>query len=104
MIAPGLFLSALRLHILTAQLPLVRPDQSAPSWGRGTIASLEAGIFWGTVGAVRELLARQTFDPDEKPWIVWTGGDAERLARPVCGDDARIIPDLVLQGLVRAAF
>ena len=67
-------------------------------------ASLEAGVFWGTVGAVRELLARQSFEHDEKPWIVWTGGDAERLARAVCGEHARIIPDLVLNGLVRAVF
>jgi type III pantothenate kinase len=103
-IAPGLFLSARALHLLTAQLPLVRPDQSAPFWGRGTLPSLEAGIFWGSVGAVRELLSRQTFEHDEKPWIVWTGGDAERLARVVCGEHARIIPDLVLNGLVRAAF
>ncbi len=103
-IAPGLFLSARALHLLTAQLPLIHPDQSAPFWGRGTLDSLEAGIFWGSVGAVRELIARQTFDHGEQPWIVWTGGDAERLARPVSGDDARIIPDLVLRGLVRAAF
>ena len=61
-IAPGLFLGARALHLLTAQLPLIHPDQSAPSWGRGTLGSLEAGIFWGTVGAVRELLARQAFD------------------------------------------
>ena len=37
-------------------------------------------------------------------WIVWTGGDAERLARAVCGEHARIIPDLVLRGLAQAAF
>jgi type III pantothenate kinase len=103
-IAPGLFLSARALHLLTAQLPLIHPDQSAPFWGRGTLDSLEAGIFWGTVGAVRELLARQTFERGEKPSILWTGGDAERLARPVSGDDARIIPDLVLRGLALAAF
>ena len=103
-IAPGLFLSARALHLLTAQLPLIHPDASAPFWGRGTLDSLEAGIFWGTVGAVRELLTRQTFDHGEKPWIVWTGGDAERLARSVQGDEARIIPDLVLQGLIAAAF
>ena len=36
-IAPGLFLSARALHLLTAQLPLIHPDQSAPSWGRGTL-------------------------------------------------------------------
>jgi type III pantothenate kinase len=103
-IAPGLFLGARALHLLTAQLPLIHPDQSAPFWGRGTLLSLEAGVFWGAVGAVRELLARQTFDDGAKPWVVWTGGDAERLAKPVSGDDARIIPDMVLQGLVRAAF
>jgi type III pantothenate kinase len=50
------------------------------------------------------LLARQTFAESETPWIVWTGGDAERLASAVCGEDARIIPDLVLLGLATAAF
>ncbi len=92
------------MHLLTAQLPLVHPDQSAPSWGHGTLPSLEAGVFWGTVGAIRELLARQTFEHDAKPWIVWTGGDAEPLARSVCGELVRIIPDLVLSGLAQAAF
>jgi type III pantothenate kinase len=103
-IAPGLFLSARALHLLTAQLPLIHPDASAPSWGRGTLDCLEAGIFWGAVGAVRELLARQTFEGGQVPWVLWTGGDAERLARPVSGDQARIIPDLVLRGLAFAAF
>jgi type III pantothenate kinase len=103
-IAPGLFLNARALHTFTAQLPLVRPDSSAPFWGRGTMPSLEAGVFWGTVGAVRELLARQSFDEGESPWIVWTGGDAKRLASAVCGEAARIIPDLVLLGLTAAAF
>jgi type III pantothenate kinase len=101
-IAPGLFLNARALHLLTAQLPLVRPDQSAPFWGRGTVPSLEAGVFWGAVGAIRELLARQTGDLGPDPWIVWTGGDAERLAPAVCGEGARIIPDLVLLGLAAA--
>jgi type III pantothenate kinase len=103
-IAPGLFLGARALHLLTAQLPLIHPDQSAPFWGRGTLPSLEAGVFWGTVGAVRELIARQTFDDGSDPWILWTGGDAQRLARVVSGQDARIVPDLVLRGLVQTVF
>jgi type III pantothenate kinase len=103
-IAPGLFLSARALHLLTAQLPLVRPDRSAPFWGRGTLDSLEAGVFWGIVGSVRELLARQTFESPARPWIVWTGGDAERLAPEVGGTGARILPDLVLRGVALAAF
>jgi type III pantothenate kinase len=103
-IAPGLFLSARALHLLTAQLPLVRPDNTAPFWGRGTRDSLEAGVFWGIVGSVRELLARQTFEPDQEPWIVWTGGDAERIASAAEGRHALIIPDLVLRGTAHAAF
>jgi type III pantothenate kinase len=103
-ISPGLFLSARALHLLTAQLPLIHPDRSAPFWGRGTLDSLEAGIFWGTVGSVRELIARQTFEDDQSPWVVWTGGDASRLAAAVSGDAALIIPDLVLLGLVQAAW
>jgi type III pantothenate kinase len=103
-IAPGLFLSARALHLMTAQLPLIQPDASAPSWGRGTLDSLAAGIFWGTVGSVRELIARQTFPDGQSPWVVWTGGDAPRLAPAVSGDTAVIVPDLVLLGLVHAAF
>jgi type III pantothenate kinase len=103
-IAPGLFLSARALHLLTAQLPLIHPDASAPSWGRGTIDSMAAGIFWGTVGSARELIARQTFPDGGVPWVVWTGGDAPRLAPAASGDGATILPDLVLLGLVQAAF
>jgi type III pantothenate kinase len=103
-IAPGLFLCARALHMMTAQLPLVRPEPSAPFWGRGTLPSLEAGVFWGTVGAIRELLARQSFDGGQEPWVVWTGGDAERLAPLVSGEEAQILPDLVLRGLAAAAF
>ena len=103
-IAPGLFLAARGLHMLTAQLPLIHPEPTAPFWGRGTRDSLAAGLFWGTVGSVRELLARQSFDDGQAPWIVWTGGDARMLSRAVEGEHARIIDDLVLQGLVRAAF
>jgi len=103
-IAMGLGLCARALHAFTAQLPLVSPDASAPSWGRSTEPSLEAGVFWGTVGAVRELIARQGIDLGEDPRIVWTGGDAAVLAPAVEGPDARIAPDLVLQGLAHAAF
>ncbi len=103
-IAMGLGLCARALHKFTAQLPLVAPDATAPSWGRGTVPSLEAGVFWGTVGAVRELIDRQKNDLGADLQIVWTGGDADRLASSVEGPSARIVQDLVLQGVVQAAF
>jgi type III pantothenate kinase len=103
-IAPGLGLTTRALHLMTAQLPLIQLTHAPPAWGRGTVASLEAGVFWGLVGAVRELLARQTDDLGRDPWVIWTGGDAALLAPPVCGTAARIEPNLILLGLAEVAF
>ena len=104
-IAMGLGLCARALHDYTAQLPLIEDlGPESPSWGRGTEDSLTAGVFWGTVGAVRELLKRQEADLDGPPRIVWAGGDTSLLAPAVEGPDALVVPDLVLRGLVHAAF
>jgi type III pantothenate kinase len=103
-IAPGLGVAARALHLLTAQLPIIELRQPPPVWGRSTRPALEAGVFWGTVGAVRELLTRQVDDMSGLPSVFWTGGDAALLAGPVAGSDARIEPDLVLLGLARVAF
>jgi type III pantothenate kinase len=100
-IAPGLALSARALHLLTAQLPLILPRSAPPAWGQSTRPALEAGLYWGTVGAIRELVARQSADMPPNRWLVWTGGDAPVLAPAAGGDDARVFPDLVLQGLAR---
>ena len=103
-IAAGLGLTARALHMLTAQLPLVAPREAPPPWGNATTPSLEAGVFWGVVGAIRELLTRQTEGLGENPWVIWSGGDAVPLARAVGWPGARVVPDLVLHGLARLAF
>jgi type III pantothenate kinase len=103
-IAPGLGMTARALHLMTAQLPLIRLTEAPPAWGRGTSASLEAGVFWGIVGAIRELLARQQDDLEGQPSVIWTGGDAALLAPEVSGSDARVEPDLVLLGLAETVF
>lgn len=100
-IAPGLTLSARSLHEGTAQLPFVAASEEPPAWGRSTKPALEAGIFWGAVGTVRELVSRQAEDLSPAPWLVWTGGDARTLAPHVPWPDSRIVPELVLLGLTR---
>jgi type III pantothenate kinase len=103
-IAPGLALSARALHNLTAQLPEIAPKTAPSAWGDTTGPALEAGIYWGVVGAIRELLSQQAADLGPNPWLVWSGGDAERLAAQVSRSDSQVIPDLVLAGLAQVAF
>ena len=102
-IATGLGLAARALHVLTAQLPMVELHQAPPAWGASTRPAVESGVYWGVVGAVRELLARQAADLPGDPWVIWSGGDAPLLAGPIAGNDARIEPDLVLLGLSHLA-
>ncbi|MGE3821970.1 MAG: type III pantothenate kinase [Isosphaeraceae bacterium] len=100
----GLGLSARALHTLTAQLPEVTPIEMPPAWGDATRPALEAGVYWGVVGAVRELLTRQSIGLGDSPWLVWSGGDAGALSRAISWPDAQVSPDLVLLGLARQAF
>ncbi len=102
-IGPGLRLTARALHLMTAQLPEIKLDGIPAPRGRGTVDSLEAGVFWGVVGGIRELLERQTKLLPFAPVILWTGGDADRLANAVDGPHARIEPNLVLRGLALLA-
>ena len=101
-IAAGLALTARALNQNTAQLPAIEPRSLPAAWGNSTKPALEAGIFWGVVGAVRELIRRQRDDLAADPQILWTGGDAELLASVIEPDSPKVVPDLVLIGLLRA--
>jgi type III pantothenate kinase len=103
-IAAGYRLTAEALHALSTQLLLVNPDRTPRAWGRSTVPALEAGVFWGTVGVIRTLVQLQAEGLSPRPWVVWSGGDAERLIGPTALDlaDSRLEPSLVLEGL-RAA-
>lgn len=98
-IAPGLGPMARALHLLTAQLPEVAPRRAPDPTGRSTVPALESGVFWGVVGAIRELLARQAEGLAPGPWLVWTGGDAPTFAPWISWPGAEVVPHLVLAGL-----
>lgn len=104
-ILAGMGLLARALNAGTAQLPWVDPPEQPPppAWGASTAPAIRSGLYWGTVGAVREVLTRQ-MDPSLSPWRIWTGGDAERIAPQIPSAHSQIIPDLILQGLARFGF
>ena len=110
-ILPGFELSARALNHYTEVLPYVSIDeliatdvqgQHAPL-GKNTHAAISSGIFWGQVGAVRELIARQAAicSPTTSPQVFVTGGGGELLAPFL--DQSTHYPYLALQGLVIAA-
>ncbi|WP_169979448.1 type III pantothenate kinase [Tautonia rosea] len=104
-IGPGLASRALQSG--TAQLPSalpLDPERPTPAWGASTLPALEAGLLWGAVGTIRELIARQGEGLNPEPWVIWTGGDAPILGPRVSGAGVQIEPDLVLMGAALAGF
>jgi type III pantothenate kinase len=114
-ILPGFALSAEALHRYTALLPKLGlgdlgPD-IPPVLGKNTEAALRGGIFWGQVGAVRQIVAelcrsdgRSLPDSaDERaPWLLLTGGGAQWLSSQF--PSAPHVPSLAMYGLVLAAW
>ncbi len=70
-ILPGFELCARALHFYTALLPQISIEelatQSCDPLGRETRAALRSGLFWGQLGAVKELIARLG-GPAEAGW------------------------------------
>lgn len=101
-IIPGVRLSMDALEAKTAQLPSVeiRPAQSAI--GRTTVESIQSGLYWSNVGAVKELVQRITKEvfEDDPPLVIGTGGFATLFAEEQLFDE--IVPDLILIGLLEA--
>jgi type III pantothenate kinase len=97
-IAPGFRLGAEALEQGTAGLMRVgMVDREPFAYGTETRTAIEAGLFWGLVGAAKELIARSV--GAQEHWEIWSGGDAPMLARWAAGPDFDIVDDLVLMGL-----
>lgn len=105
-ILPGLRLASESLHANTDRLPRVpvsTNDMPPAAIGRHTEAAIRSGIYWGAVGAVRELLARMRSELASDPQVFITGGDAAGLS-PLIDHDTRFVPHLCLAGIALIAF
>ncbi|MEM9186882.1 MAG: type III pantothenate kinase [Planctomycetota bacterium] len=107
-ILPGIAMASRALHERTDALPdsgLTELDASPDAVGKNTAGAIHAGLFWGAVGAVRELIARQSDRLTHSPHVYLTGGAAPSVARLLGGPDlaVRYVPHLVLSGIAIAA-
>jgi type III pantothenate kinase len=101
-ILPGIGMSARALCEQTdvlPHLPMTELDAPPAPLGRSTQTAIESGLFWGAVGAVRELATRLGTQSETEPELFLTGGAAPSVAR-LLGANARYEPHLVLAGIV----
>jgi type III pantothenate kinase len=99
-IIPGIRISMESLETKTAKLPAVEIVSVQAACGRSTVESIQSGLYFGHLGAIREISAHLTKEcfHGEKPVIVGTGGFSSLFEKEKIFD--AIVPDLVLQGMI----
>ncbi|MBU1355307.1 MAG: type III pantothenate kinase [Candidatus Edwardsbacteria bacterium] len=84
-IAPGPGTMAEALHQYTAALPLVKLKRKPRFVGRDTGECIQAGLYWGTVGMIKELIGGISRDTKRNPRVIFTGGLGTLFAREFRG-------------------
>lgn len=107
-ILPGPRLAAQALAERTAFLPQLELndlDQSPDAVGGDTESAMQAGLYWGAVGAVREVIARQRDRLTKPPRGFLTGGASPAFAKLLATPDytVRHVPHLTLSGVALLA-
>jgi type III pantothenate kinase len=101
-ILPGLAMSARALYEFTDLLPLIDMrdlTEPPPALGTATVPAMQSGLFWGAVGAVRELIQQLTGGAAAD--VLLTGGAGPAVAQ-LLGPAARYVPHLTLAGIAIA--
>ena len=103
-ILPGMALAALALHSGTAALPKLDPatlEEPIAAVGKNTTQAIAAGLYWGMVGAISELIERISRECPQAPQLFVTGGAAPHIVNhlAVAGAPARHVPHLVLSAI-----
>ncbi|MDQ7820040.1 MAG: type III pantothenate kinase [Armatimonadota bacterium] len=97
-IAPGIGISVDALAEHTAQLPRIELSKPRTVIGRSTVTAMQAGIVYGFVGQVEEIIRRMRAELGAPAVVVATGGWAELIADE-CRSIDHLDPLLTLEGL-----
>ena len=104
-ILPGIAMSARALHQFTDLLPLIDMSElldAPPALGKATVPAMRSGLFWGAIGAVRQLIDRLSSQVTGQPEVYLTGGAGPTVAS-LLGPCARHVPHLTLTGIALTA-
>ena len=103
-ILPGFRASAGALQKISHGLPEIETDDLRfPAYpGRNTSAAIEAGLFWGMVGAIRQFLAFAQ-EGYEQALLLLTGGDAFPVLEALLNPNFNPQADSVIAEATRVA-
>ena len=101
-ILPGLKMSMQALESGTSKLGSVEIIQKDVCLGRTAVSSIQSGLYFGHLGALREIIHRIKLEEFEgqRPRVIATGGFATLFAGTGLFD--QVVQDLVLRGLLAA--
>ncbi len=100
-ILPGLAMSARAMHEFTDLLPHIETadlHEPPPALGTCTEDAMRSGLFWGAVGAIRQLIEELGRHADVEPQVFLTGGAGAAVAK-LLGRNTRHVPHLTLAGI-----
>lgn len=97
-IAPGVNLSLEALHMAAAALPHVDVSKPSKVIGTNTVVCMQAGVFWGYVGLIREITQRIKEEYGRPMKVIGTGGLASLFSTGDVLFDT-IEDDLTMHGL-----
>ena len=106
-ILPGFQICSRALHQYAALLPLIpnqELDGEAPhALGKNTRDAIKSGLFWGQLGAVKELVQLLSQHLGGNPMVIVTGG-AGRVLAPHMSSGVMHEPFFALQGLIIVGY
>lgn len=97
-IAPGIHISTEALYSKAAKLPRIEIVAPEGVVGKNTVSAMQAGIVYGYVGQVEEIVKRMKIQSKEKPTVIATGGLSSLIAKETTVIDI-VDPFLTLKGL-----
>jgi type III pantothenate kinase len=104
-ILPGIAMSARAMHEFTDLLPLIEMTELTappPALGKATLPAMRSGLFWGAVGAVRQLIERLTLDAGAEPQVFLSGGASPAVAS-LLDRSVQHVPHLTLGSIALTA-
>jgi len=100
LIAPGIHLSLKVLHQSTAQLPLIKIKKTGSIIGKNTVSAMNSGMYFSSVGGLKEILNLIIKKTKKDYLIIFTGGLSHIFYNSIKYKKKLIDRNITLKGII----